>query len=533
MKNFLIYKEPEKQYNFHLEKTDGAPEKIFEMEKVSSSIKKNLEYAKGKFHAERNGDIVFREFEITVDKKIYNAFFVICDGLASSESVNECVLKPFMYLRHISNENGDNLEKFIEKKLLPQNQIEITDDINNLLQKVNFGFCILFVDTLAKGFLIDLKQWEHRSIDKPQNESVILGPHEGFNEMLRANTALIRKTINSPDLIMESCELGRASKTAASIAYIEGIANPKLVEEMKFRISNIDADYILTSLDLEQFIEESTFTSVPQILNTERPDRVCNALIEGKVAVVVSGSPNVLIAPATFIDFTQTADDEYLRYPFAVLIRFLRITAMFLSLFASAVFIAVVNYHQGLLLTDILFSLEASRQLVPFPSILELILMEGAFELIKEAGTRVPSSIGQTLGIVGGLVLGQAAVAASVVSPIMIIIVAITGIASFVIPDYSLSLSFRILRFAYILGAAVSGFLGILTVLFVHMLSLFSVKSFGVPFTAPFAPLEKNAGASTLLANPAWKKEERAAYIKSRDKIKQSKISRVWRYKKR
>lgn len=533
MRNFLLYKKPQPSYEFHLEKKTGGQDYKPEMEKVSKDIKKNRRYAEEIFHIPLNGDIIFREFDITMEDKIYSAFFIICDGLASSESVNECVLKPFMYLRHVGNDNGETLEKFIEHKLLPQNQIKITDDINDLLQKVNFGYCVLFVDTLDKAFLIDLKEWEHRSIDKPQNESIILGPHEGFNEMLRANTALIRKTINNPDLIMESFELGKTSKTPASIAYIDGIANPELVNEIKYRTTNIDAEYILTSLDLEQFIEESTFASVPQILTTERPDRVCNALIQGKVAIVVSGSPNVLIAPATLIDFTKTADDEYLRYPFAILVRVLRIIAMFLSLFASAVFIAVVNYHQGLLLTDILFSIEASRQLVPFPSILELILMEGAFELIKEAGARVPSSIGQTLGIVGGLVLGQAAVSAGVVSPIMIIIVATTGIASFVIPDYSLSLSFRMSRFIYIFGASIAGFLGIVTVLFINMLALFSVKSFGVPFTAPFAPLTKDSNTEIILASPIWKKEKRPSYIKSEDEKKQAKVSRVWRYKKR
>ncbi|MBE7054231.1 MAG: spore germination protein [Ruminococcaceae bacterium] len=534
MRNFLKYKKRVEDYDFHIEdlsENTNAPD-IEKMEKVDKSLDKNLKYAKQVFHMPLNSDIIFRNFDITMDEKVFKAFLIVCDGLANTESINECVLKPFMYLRHIHNENDEKLEDFIERKLLPQRQVTKSEDINDILKKVNFGFCVLFVDTVSKGFIIDLKGWEHRGVDTPQNESIILGPHEAFNEMLRTNTALIRKTINSPDLIMEMETLGKVSKTPASVAYIKGIVNENLLKEVKYRIENIDVDYILTALDLEQYIEDDTFALVPQILSTERPDRVCNALIQGKIAIVVSGSPNVLVLPSTFFDFLKTADDEYLRYPFNLVSRTLRFTAVFLSLFASAIFIAIVNYHEGLLLTDILFSIEASRTLVPFPSILELILMEGAFELIKEAGSRIPSAIGQTLGIVGGLVLGQAAVAASVVSPIMIIVVATGGIASFAIPDYSLSLSFRISRFLYIFGAAIAGFLGILAILFIRLLFLFNVKSFGVPYFVPIAPITKDSSFEAFFTFPVWKREARPGYVKSQNAKKQAKISRVWRYKK-
>ena len=535
MRNFLKYRKREEEYNFHIESLNENvnTDNVSKMEKVDKSLKKNLNYAKQVFHMPLNSDIIFREFDITMEDDVFKAFIIVCDGLTNSESINECVLKPFMYLRHIRNENNEKLEEFIERKLLPQRQITISEDINDILKKVNFGFCALFVDTLNKGFILDLKGWEHRSVDTPKNESIILGPHEGFNEMLRTNTALIRKSINSPDLIMEMATIGKTSQTPVSIAYIKGVVNENLLDEVKHRINNIDAEYILTSLDLVQYIEDSTFASVPQILSTERPDRVCNSLVQGKIAIVVNGSPNVLILPSTIFDFLKTADDEYLRYPFNLVSRFLRFSAVFLSLFASAIFIAVVNYHEGLLLTDILFSIESSRQLVPFPSILELILMEGAFELIKEAGSRIPSAIGQTLGIVGGLVLGQAAVAASVVSPIMIIVVATGGIASFAIPDYSLSLSFRISKFFYIFGASIAGFLGILAILFIRLLLLFNIKCFGVPYMVPIAPLTKDSSFQVFFTFPIWKREMRPEYVKALDEKKQAKISRVWRYKKR
>lgn len=533
MKNIFFYNPPVKKTEFELKNDKAAADSESLPEKVSRKISENKNYVEKVFSLPLNSDIVVRDFKIFALGKVYDAFFVICDGLADGDSVNECVLKPFMYLKNSPLPKNEPLEKVITDALLPQNQISVLKEMKPICDEVNFGLCALFVDTLEVGFSIDLKGWEHRSVDTPQNEKVILGPHEGFNEMLRTNTALIRKTLRNSDLVMESVKLGKVSGTGASIAYIKGVTNKSLVDEVRFRCENINVDYIFTSLDLEQYIEDNSFVPAPQIFTTERPDRVCKALIQGRVAIVVSGSPNVLVVPATFLDFTKTAEDEYLRYPFAVMIRLIRMLAMFLTLFSSALFIAITNYHQDLILTDILFSLEYARHLVPFPSVVEIILMEISFELIKEAGVRVPDPIGQTLGIVGGLILGQAAVEANIVSPIAIIIVSITGLCSFIIPSYSFSFSFRLLRFAYIFGAAIGGFLGILTVLFINLAALFSIKSFGINYTSPIAPKNSENAFASLFVVPLWKKERRPDYLKPEEKYKQAKISREWKYKKR
>lgn len=536
LKNIFLYNPKEQKVDFTLEyddKTNNKKQEEPTLTKVNADINLNKKYVEKTFTLPKNADIVLREFKIYANGKEYSAFLVACDGLAGSDTINECILKPFMYLKNSHTKENMKLDDIIFQTLLPQAQAKKITDIKMLCELVNFGFGAVFADTIEVGFLIDLKRWEHRPVNTPQNEKVILGPHEGFNEMLRTNTGLIRKTINNPDLIMENITLGKKSKTVASIAYIKGVTNENIVNEVKFRCENINADYIFTSQDLEQFIEDNPFSPSPQILPTERPDRVCKALVQGKVAIVVSGSPNVLIVPATFLDFTKTAEDEYLRYPYAILIRIIRILAIFLTLFGSAIFIAITNYHQDLILTDILFSLESARKLVPFPSIIEIVLMELSFELIKEAGVRVPAPIGQTLGIVGGLILGQAAVEANIVSPIMIIIVAITGLSSYIIPNYSFSFAFRILRFAYLFGAAIGGFLGILTVFFIHLTLLFSLKSFGVSYTSPIAPRNsKNPIVSTFIV-PLWKKERRPDYLKPEAEYKQGKISREWVYKKR
>lgn len=501
--------------------------------KVEKDIEKNLSYAKELLYYPQNSDIIIREFTISVLDKTYRAFIVFCDGLANSDSINKSVLAPFMYMRNIIPDETATLTQIIEHQILTQNQVTVTDDINKILEGINFGMCALFLDSIKQGFIIDLKSWEHRGVEPPQNETVILGPHEGFNEILRTNTGLIRKTLNTSRLVMESATVGKTSQTPISIGYLRGIVNPDLLSEVKKRISEIDVEYLFSSMELEQMIEDHPFARMPQMLVTERPDKVARELSLGKIAVIVSGSPNVLILPATIFDFTKSPEDEYLRFPFTFFISIVRNIALILSLFTSAVYIALTNYHQDLILTNILFPIISSRQLVPFPGIVELLILEIAFELIKEAGVRVPNPMGPTIGIVGGLILGQAAVEAKIVSPLMIIMVAISGLASFAIPNYSLSFAFRISRFIYIFAASIAGIPGILAAVFINTISVFSLSSFGVPFGSPIAPGSPHSIGETIFASPLWKKEKRPSFIKPKDNIKQDKISRKWRYNKK
>ncbi len=530
MKNLLKYTPPKESYSVPLRQYEKEAN-TETMKDVSIRLRDNLEYAKKVFYYPHNADIVIREFTISVLNKTYGAFIIFCDGLTSSDSINKSVLAPFMYMRNVIPSESATLSTIIEHQLLTQNQVTVTTDINKILNGVNFGMCALFVDSTKSGFIIDLKSWEHRSVGAPQNETVILGPHEGFNEILRTNTGLIRKTLNTSNFVTENFTVGKSSKTPLDVAYIKGVANPDIVNEVKKRISGIEAEYLMGAMELQQMIEDHPFSRMPQMLVTERPDRVARELTLGKIAIIVSGSPNVLILPATISDFVKSAEDDYLRFPFVSFISVIRFIALLLSLFTTAVFIALTNFHQDLILTNILFPIISSRQLVPFPAIIELFILELSFELIKEAGVRVPNPMGPTIGIVGGLILGQAAVTAKIVSPIMIIMVAISGLASFAIPNYSLSYAFRISRVEYILGGALAGIPGILTVLFINTAATFSLTSFGVPFGAPLSPKSRPSVIETLFCVPLWKKELRPYYIKPKDRVKQEKISRVWRYK--
>lgn len=534
IRNLFLYKEPADKYQFEISADDNTESSSPQpMENVSSDIKVNLEYTKALFSFPKNSDIVIREFDMSVEGKLLRGFVICADGLAGSAMINDNVLLPLMCLSDLERRHGESTHDYIYRRLIPHVRLTRERDINKLLKPVNYGNCAVFVDTLEVGFSIDVKAWSHRGVGEPANETVIQGPHEGFNEMLRANTALIRKTLNTPNLVMETATLGKTSQTYASVCYLKNVANSSLVDEVMYRINNIDVEYILSSLNLAQYIEESTYLSIPQVVATERPDRVCNALVEGRVAIVVSGSPQVLIVPTTIFDMATSPEDTYLRLPYSFLIRIVRMAAIALSLLAPAVFLAVMNFHQELILTDILFALSKARSAVPFSSLIELLLMELSFELIKEAGIRVPGPVGSTLGIVGGLILGQAAVSANIVSPIMIIVVAVTGIASFAIPSYQLSFSFRFMRFIYTFAAAVAGFFGIFTVMFIDTLLIVNTKSFGASYAAPLAPRSKSKIANLFFTQPIWKGGRRHDYLEPKDKHDSAKISRKWKYKKR
>jgi len=528
MKNFFLYKENKNSYNFEIPPQKNI-KSVIEDKKVSVSLKENKEYIEKIFSLPLNGDIVQRNFSVKIGDKSINAYLIYVEGLSNTMSINDFILRSLMSLENYPIRENETVLQILEKSLIHQGAVSITDNLKDIALNVNIGSVLLIFDGVEKGFSIDVKSWEHRSVNEPENEAVIQGPHEGFNEVLRCNTALVRKTLNTPNLVMENIPLGKTSRTPAALAYLKNVANDTLVDEVRKRITNIDAEYILSSLDVEQYIEEASFLTIPQMITTERPDRVCKSLSEGRVAVILNGSSHVLVMPATFFDLTTSAEDGYLRYPYSVFVRFLRYTAVVISLLFPAIFLSLLNYHPELLLTNLMFAISSSRSVVPFGAVVELLLMELSFELIKEAGIRVPGPIGSTLGIVGGLIIGQAAVNANVVSPIMIIIVAVTGISAFTIPSYSLSFAFRFSRFLYIFGAAVAGFFGVFAVFFVNTLAAMGTKSFGVPFLSPLSPSSKENTLRLIFGSPIWKRgEQRESYLKPKDKFKKGKISRKW-----
>jgi spore germination protein KA len=391
------------------------------------------------------------------------------------------------------------------------------------------GSSALLIDGSDQALIIETKGWEQRGVDRPTNEPVVRGPQESFVENFRDNTASVRRYIKDPKLVTEIFRVGRRSRTQVAVMYIRDIANVKLVEEVKHRIKSVaeTVDYIPETGTLEEYLEDHPKSLIPQMLSTERPDRLGAYIREGHVGVVMANSPFSLIIPTNFSIFLHSAEDYYLRWPFSNFIRFIRACAIFIALMLPSIYIGIVNYHQEMIPPDLLIAMTAAREAVPFPAIVEILFMEFSFELIREAGVRIPSIIGPTIGIVGALILGQAAVSASVVSPILIIIIAITALASFVVPNYNASFSVRILRFIFIILAGFLGFFGIAFGVFLLILHLVTINSFGIPFMTPIAPY-KPKNKDRVIRPRAYDQPYRPLYLRPLDWIRQEKNPRRW-----
>lgn len=520
-------------------------------ESVFPSLSVNLDFLKVKYNTLINSDIVVREFTLTARNRQYGAFLIYIDGMVDTKIINDFVLEPLMLRNRANSYDGNetrvvseaisnnitvrkvkkfDLVDYIYNSLVPQNAVKKKKSFNDILPDINMGNCLLFVDTIDTAFSIDAKGFKQRGVDSPKNETVIRGAQEAFTEAIRTNTSMIRRFVNNENLVIESLSVGKVTKTKCAVCYMKDIANDDLVAEVKYRLNNLDIDTIISSGQLEQLIEDNSKCSLPQMLSTERPDKAANHILSGRVVVIVNGSPYVLIMPCVFVDFLSSAEDPNLKFQYANLLKFVRLVAFFITLLLPGLYVAITNFHQEIIPTELLFAIVASRESVPFPIIVEILAMEISFELIREASLRVPSPIGTTIGIIGALILGQAAVEASIVSPILIIIIAITGITSFAIPDFYLSFHLRIARFLYIIAGFLAGFLGIGIVLFGHLILLCSLKSFGVSYLAPYIPATSKNNKAYFMP-PFWSREKRPDFLNSKRPKKQDRISMKWKYK--
>jgi len=505
---------------------DGSKEGGDGQRYVTGQVEVDRGIAADIFHVSKNQEIIIRDFQIGTEQPV-RAFLLYVEGLTDKTLIDLAVLQPLMILARLKASSSTPICDLVKNSLLPGNQVEEKRTWGEVVDGATYGSVVLFVDGCPHAFAIEAKGWEHRGVDKPSVETVIRGPKEAFTETMRVNTALIRRLLRSPDLISELVTIGRQNRANCTIMYMENITNPALVREVKKRVENIEADLVNDSGMLEQFVEDYPLSPIPQTIVTERPDRVVAMLTEGRVAMVVDGSPFVLVVPATFFSHLQTAEDYYIRTSFGDWLRVIRVAAMFVALLLPGLYLAITRFHSEMIPTDLLLSIAGAREQVPFPTIVEVLLMEAAFELIQEAGIRVPSVIGPTLGIIGALILGQAAVAASIVSPILIIVVAVTGISSFAIPDYSITFAFRIGRFLYIFIGALFGFFGIAVTMLMQLILMSSLKSFGVPYMSPVGPRTRRS-RDIILRGPLWTLERRPDDLNTKNVESQPQVSRQW-----
>lgn len=462
-----------------------------------------------------NADLIKREFVYHEQRNLTGIVFFV-DGLVSPKEIDHSIMRPLtMHTAQLERFQrahlGPQFAEEIKKHVLTNTGIMLFDKLDAAINGLLSGDTVLFLEGCGEGFLISTRGWEARSIDEPTTEPVVRGPRDGFTENIRTNTALMRRRIRDANLKIESLQIGDRTRTDINVAYIKGVVREGLVEEVHKRLQSIRIDGILESGYIEELIEDAPLSPFTTIQSTERPDKVASSLLEGRVAIFVDNTPFVLIMPTTFWQFLQASDDFYSRYWAGSFFRLVRFIAFFISLTFPSMYVMLVSFHQEMIPTALALSIAAGRESVPFPALLEAMVMEVAFELMREAGLRMPRPVGQAVSIVGSLVVGQAAVQAGLVSPTMVIVVAITGISSFAIPNYAASFSIRVLRFPLLLASGALGLLGFAAVFSLLVLHALSLRSFGQSYLSPATPFQPFEQQDLVLRMPIWMMNRRPA----------------------
>lgn len=465
-----------------------------------------------------SSDVIFRHFQIGKQSRI-PAVLVYIDGLVNRDVLHDHLMRSLMLftLSPDSNRRGEALLEAIKQRCIAVAEAKefrlLGEGINHVLS----GDTVLLVESAPAGLVLNTRGWEHRSINEPSTEAVVRGPKESFTEVLRVNTSLIRRRVKDPGLRFKATQVGRRSRTDVVIAYIEGLANPGLLEELQRRLACVNLDGVLDSGVLEQLLEDAPMSPFPQMEVTERPDSVAAALLQGRLAVLVDGSPFVLLVPAVLWSLYCSPEDYYQRWVIASFVRFIRQLALFLSLLMPSIYIAIISYHPEMLPLKLSLAVANSRAGVPFPAAVEALLMEVSVEVLREAALRLPGPIGPTVGIVGVLVVGDAAVKAQLASAQMVVVVGLTAIGSFASPSYSAAVGTRLLRFPMMLLAGTLGFYGVMLGIIALTIHLASLDSLGVPYSAPYAPASRRLLSDTLVRLPLWKLKRRPEFFKPLD----------------
>ncbi|MBH0160540.1 spore germination protein [Fictibacillus sp. 26RED30] len=412
--------------------------------------------------------------------KISNLTIIYIDTQVNIKELNQNIIG------HLKN-----VQVYTEKNVITEiavSEIQKSYSMKNGMLSILKGSVGIHIDQTSTLLLINIPTDNNRSLSKPENESQVVGPQIGFNESLATNISLIRRYITTTDLHNERFVIGARTNTEVSLLYIDGLASQAMVTRFKEKIKSIDVDGLLDSAVLNQLISDNALSIFPQMLLTERPDRICDGLLNGKLAILVEGSTMAILCPLSFIEFFESREDYNVRWPIASFIRLLRIIAMLLSVFFTALYVAALSFHYEVIPQALLVPLGESRSRVPFPPLFEAVLLEFIIELLREAGARLPTKVGQTMGIVGGIVIGTAAVQAGFTSNILIIIVALSALASFTTPSYTMGSLIRIIRFPLLFLAGFWGFYGIMfgfCIILIHLLRLTTLES---PYLAPFYP---------------------------------------------
>lgn len=444
-------------------------------------------------------DIMYRNCSIG---GLNRATLMYVDGMCDVQAVDEYVLQPLLehFRRSTKVDEGRDVE--LKGIFIPTLKIRIVYETKEVIKAVLRGETAIFTEGNAFVMLADLIKMEKRAIEEATSEKVVRGPRDAFMETLRTNTSLLRRRLRSSKLKLESMTLGSLTETDIVIGYMEGIVKESLVKEVRARLQKIQIDGIIHSSNIEEFIEDNVFSPFPQIQNTERPDVAVSSLLEGKVIIITDNTPFVLILPMTYWSGLQAVDDYSDRYMYATFVRWIRYTFVHISLLLPSLYVALTTYHLQVIPTSLVVSIASAREGVPLPAVIEALIMEFIFEGLREAGIRLPQQVGPAVSIAGALVIGQAVVAAGIISTPMVIIVSLTGVASFAFPLYNLGTAYRMLRFPLLIVAGVLGFYGIVLFLITLSVHMVTLKSFGVPYMAPYAPMSVDNLNDVLVRAP-------------------------------
>lgn len=481
---------------------------------LSGDLSGDVRVFRDRFRASDNADVIIRRFRS-------GAFFsalVTIDGMTDTREIDENILKPCMALPH---DAGADVPPEARVGYLMENAVsvlptETKSRFDELIADALSGQSVLLCDGCACACVMDTRGFEKRAVGRPEAEQVVLGPHESFSESIRTNITLLRRIVQREELMTEFLSVGGAMKTRCALLYLRGTADEAMLARVRRRLAACQSDFALSAGEIGQIIEDHPMALIPQCVATERPDRAASFLAEGQIVVLTDGSPLALGAPSTLWHQLHTPDDASMRWQYGTFLRIVRFTGMLIHLFLPGAYIAVLRFHTELISPILLASVYETSSRVPAPIFLEALLMTLAFDLVSEAGLRAPGAMGNALGIVSGLILGQSAVGADIVSPLLLIVVAASGLGGFCIPNYALSVGMKIIQLLFLTAGALGG-LYLMALLGLALLcAACAMRSVGSPLTAPLTP-RRPGNPDLLIRFPLWRQKARAFFAGRKD----------------
>ena len=490
--------------------------KLEESRKVSANLRENEKYLRSRL--ENCSDILIRPMRLG-DKHKVDCLMVYIEVAVSNMMLDDSALGKM--INHFWEISPEDIQEFVRHNSLGIADVKKLENLDESIDAMLAGNAVFFIDGYDKAMKISSKGYPSTGVMEAESEKVLRGSREGFSDSVKSNSALIRKRLRDIRLKVEEYKIGVRSHTLTQVLYMDDLVHEGLLEEVKERLEEFQIDGILDSGMLEQLTEDVWYSPFPQYQTTERPDRAVQEILKGKVVILCDNSPEALILPGNFSSFMESSEDWYHRFEMASFLRILRYLAVIMATVLPGLYLAVIRFHTQILPSALILSFAEAREGVPFSSVVELIFLELAFELIREAGVRIPGSLGNAIGIVGGLVIGQAAVEANLVSPIVVMIVALTALGSMTVPNEEFAAAFRLVKYGFLILGGYLGIYGIVLGVYLVIGHLAGLISFGIPYLVPFIKKEqKGSRGEGVLRVPLRKRVLRPLYAREEQKIR-------------